>query len=43
LAAARGMMNSKKSAESIAREAMSIAADICVYTNGNLTIETLKR
>ena len=41
LAAARGMMNSKKSAESIAREAMAIAADICVYTNGNLTIETL--
>ena len=28
-------------AEGIAREAMAIAADICVYTNGNLTIETL--
>ena len=41
LAAARGMMNTKKSAEAVAREAMAIAADICVYTNGNLTIETL--
>ena len=25
----------------IARKAMKIAADICVYTNGNLTIESL--
>ena len=24
-----------------ARKAMKIAADICVYTNGNLTVETL--
>ena len=28
-------------AEDIARQAMAIAADICVYTNGNLTVETL--
>jgi ATP-dependent HslUV protease subunit HslV len=28
-------------AETIARRAMAIAADICVYTNGNLTVETL--
>ncbi|MFY7760978.1 MAG: hypothetical protein ACOVRA_10180, partial [Aquidulcibacter sp.] len=28
-------------AETIARKAMAIAADICVYTNGNLTIEQL--
>ncbi len=41
LAAARGMMDSDKSAEDIARTAMSIAADICVYTNGNLTVETI--
>ena len=41
LAAARGMMDSKKSAEDIARQAMAIAADICVYTNGKLTVETL--
>lgn len=41
LAAARAMMNSDKSAEEVAREAMAIAADICVYTNGNLTVETI--
>ena len=28
-------------AEAVARKAMGIAADICVYTNGNLTVETL--
>jgi ATP-dependent HslUV protease subunit HslV len=41
LAAARGMMDSDKDAETIAREAMAIAADICVYTNGKLTVEDL--
>lgn len=41
LAAARGMMDSDKSAEEVARAAMAIAADICVYTNGNLTVETI--
>ena len=41
LAAARGMMDSNKDAETIAREAMAIAADICVYTNGKLTVEDL--
>jgi ATP-dependent HslUV protease subunit HslV len=30
-------------AEAIARKAMAIAADICVYTNTNLTIETIDR
>ena len=29
-------------AEAIVRRAMAIAADICVYTNDNVTIETLK-
>ena len=38
-AAARGMMDSDRDAETIARDAMAIAADICVYTNGNQTIE----
>ncbi|NBQ28677.1 MAG: HslU--HslV peptidase proteolytic subunit, partial [Rhodobacteraceae bacterium] len=28
-------------AETIARKAMAIAADICVYTNGNLTVESI--
>jgi ATP-dependent HslUV protease subunit HslV len=42
LAAARGLMATDKTAEEIAREAMAIAADICVYTNGKLTVETIK-
>ena len=28
-------------AEAIARKAMSVAADICVYTNRNVTLETV--
>jgi len=42
LAAARGLMTTDLEAEDIARKAMAIAADICVYTNGNLTVETIK-
>ncbi len=42
LAAARGLMTGDGSAEDVARRAMAIAADICVYTNGNLTVETIK-
>jgi len=42
LAAARGLMVTDLSAEDIARKAMAIAAEICVYTNGNLTVETIK-
>ncbi|MCA0271785.1 MAG: ATP-dependent protease subunit HslV [Proteobacteria bacterium] len=42
LAAARGLMETELSAEAIARKAMAIAADICVYTNGNLTVETIR-
>ena len=41
LAAARAMMDSDKSAEQVARDAMAIAADICVYTNGRLTVEKI--
>jgi ATP-dependent HslUV protease subunit HslV len=41
LAAARGLMTTDLSAEDIARRAMAIAADICVYTNGNLTVERI--
>ncbi|MHA7850989.1 ATP-dependent protease subunit HslV [Roseovarius sp.] len=43
LAAARGMMDSDRNAEQIARDAMAIAADICVYTNGNLTVESISK
>jgi ATP-dependent HslUV protease, peptidase subunit HslV len=42
LAAARGLMATDMGAEDIARRAMAIAADICVYTNGNLTVETIR-
>lgn len=42
LAAARGLAeNSDLNAEDIARKAMAIAADICVYTNGKLTVERI--
>ena len=41
LAAARALMDQDLSAEAIARKAMQIAAQICVYTNGNLTIEEI--
>jgi ATP-dependent HslUV protease subunit HslV len=41
LAAARALMDGPLTAEEIARKAMAIAADICVYTNGNLTVETI--
>jgi len=42
LAAARALMTTDLPAEDIARKAMAIAADICVYTNGNLTVETIR-
>jgi len=42
LAAARALMATDMDAETIARRAMAIASDICVYTNGNLTVETLQ-
>ncbi|MEM9268770.1 MAG: ATP-dependent protease subunit HslV [Pseudomonadota bacterium] len=42
LAAARALIDTEMGAEEIARKAMGIAADICVYTNGNLVVETIK-
>ena len=41
LSAARALSDSDKSAEEIARRAMAIAADICVYTNNEVTLESL--
>jgi ATP-dependent HslUV protease subunit HslV len=41
LAAARALMDTDKDAEEIARKAMEIAADICVYTNHSFVVETL--
>jgi ATP-dependent HslUV protease subunit HslV len=43
LAAARGLMTTDLPAEDIARRAMAIAAEICVFTNGNLTVETIRK
>jgi ATP-dependent HslUV protease subunit HslV len=42
LAAARALYDHVDDAEAIARKAMDIAADICVYTNRHLTVETLE-
>ncbi|SUZ33268.1 ATP-dependent protease subunit HslV [Roseibaca ekhonensis] len=41
LAAARGLLETEMNAEDVARRAMAIASDICVYTNGNLTVEKI--
>ena len=41
LAAALALADSSLSAEEVARKAMGIAARICVYTNGELTVESL--
>lgn len=41
LAAAKALMDTGLSAEEVARKAMAIAAEICVYTNRNITLEKL--
>ncbi|MGE5517590.1 MAG: ATP-dependent protease subunit HslV [Bacteroidota bacterium] len=41
LAAARALIDTDIDAEAIARKAMKIAADICVYTNTNILVESL--
>ena len=42
LCAARALSDTDLDAETICRKAMKIAADICVYTNENVTIEMLE-
>src|SRR5881275_1233585 len=42
LAAARALADGPLDAETIVRRSLDIAADICVYTNRNVTIETLR-
>ncbi len=42
LAAARALYETDMDAETIARKAMKIAADICVYTNEHIIIESLE-
>ncbi|MEX0405669.1 ATP-dependent protease subunit HslV [Aquibium sp. LZ166] len=41
LAAARALMDTDKDAEEIARKAMQIASEICVYTNSSVVVEAL--
>ncbi len=41
LAAARALADSPHDAEAIARRAMKIASDVCVYTNENVTLESI--
>lgn len=42
LAAARALADSDHNAETIARRAMKVAADLCVYTNEELTLEAIE-
>lgn len=42
LSAARALMETDMDAEAIARRAMQIAAEICIYTNDRLVVETLE-
>jgi ATP-dependent HslUV protease subunit HslV len=41
LSAARALMEYEADAEILCRKAMKVAADICVYTNDQLTVESL--
>ena len=41
LAAARAIDSYEDDAETIARRAMEVAADICVFTNGRVTVEAI--
>ena len=41
LSAAKALVDYEQDAETIARKAMGIASEVCVFTNGNLTVETM--
>ncbi|MCW3835896.1 ATP-dependent protease subunit HslV [Sphingomonas canadensis] len=41
LAAARALVDYEQDAETLARKAMAIAAELCVYTNDRLTVEAM--
>ncbi|MDE0879025.1 MAG: ATP-dependent protease subunit HslV [Sphingomonas bacterium] len=41
LAAAKALVDYEADAETICRKAMGIAAEVCVYTNDRLTVETM--
>jgi ATP-dependent HslUV protease, peptidase subunit HslV len=42
LAAAKALFDTPLGAEEIARRAMAIAAEICIYTNTNVVVESLE-
>jgi ATP-dependent HslUV protease subunit HslV len=41
LAAARALTDYEEDAETIARRAMAVAAEVCVFTNDRVTVETI--
>jgi ATP-dependent HslUV protease subunit HslV len=41
LAAGRALLDTELDAETIARRALTIASEICVYTNGNFVLESI--
>ena len=41
LAAAKVLMETDLGAEEIAKKSIQVAADICVFTNNNITIEKI--
>ena len=41
LAAARALIDSENDAEAIVRKSLDIAAEICIYTNRNVVVETV--
>jgi ATP-dependent HslUV protease subunit HslV len=42
LAAARALADTQADAEAMVRKGLAIAAEICVYTNGNVVLETIE-
>jgi len=42
LAAARALIESELDAEAIVRKSLDIAAEICIYTNSNVVVETVE-
>jgi ATP-dependent HslUV protease subunit HslV len=42
LAAARALSDYEEDAETIARRAMAVAAEVCVFTNDRVTVETIE-
>ena len=41
LASAKVLMDTKMTAEEIAKKAIHVASEICVYTNNNVTVEKI--